>query len=121
MANRLLVRNLEQRRRILHGLAALALGIGPPRIAAQVMRRDAPARVAILDDAPEAIRAPYWASFRRRLGEFGYQHGQNLQIDARFAGGDLQRLDGLAAELVALKPDVIVAVTTTAALAVKRA
>jgi len=85
------------------------------------MIRDSPGRVAILDDAPEAIRTQLWATFRKRLSELGYAERQNLQIDARFASGDLQRLDSLAAELVASKPNVIVAVTTTAALAAKRA
>jgi len=78
-------------------------------------------RVAILDDADEGTRSQLWASFRKRLNELGYAERRNLQIEARFARGELQSLDGLAVELVALKPNVIVAVTTTAALAAKKA
>jgi putative ABC transport system substrate-binding protein len=80
-----------------------------------------PARIATLDDANEAVRAPLWASFRRRLGELGYKDGTDFRIEASFANGDLKTLDGLAASLVASKPNVIVAVTTTAGLSARKA
>ena len=44
-----------------------------------------------------------------------------MSIEARFAGGSPDRLALLAAELVADKPDVLVVVTTTAAVAAKKA
>ena len=110
-----------RRRQSLQGLLALGLYVAAPHVAGQPTRRDSPAHVATLDDAPEAVRAQLWAIFRKRLGELGYAEGRNLRIDARFAGGELRRLDPLAVELVARKPHVIVAVTTTAALAAKRA
>jgi putative ABC transport system substrate-binding protein len=46
------------------------------------------------------------------MRELGYVEGKNLQIDWRFAGGEEGRLTGLAAELVQLKVDVIVAGAT---------
>lgn len=110
-----------RRRQSLHGLLALCLYVASAPVAGQLVRRDSPVRVATLDDAPEAVRAQLWAIFRKRLGELGYSEDRNLRIVARFARGELKRLDSLAAELAALKPDVLVAVTTTAALAARRA
>lgn len=113
-------RRMRRRESIL-ALAALYFGVGARRALSQPKTRGAPARIAILDDAPEAVRARLWASFRRRLKEIGYTEGKDLFIEARWAGGDLERLPGLANELVALKPEVIVAVTTTVAAATKKA
>jgi ABC-type uncharacterized transport system substrate-binding protein len=59
--------------------------------------------------------------FKKELGALGYVEGQNLVLDLRFAEGQIARLPGLAGELVALKPNVIVALTTNAALAAKQA
>jgi putative ABC transport system substrate-binding protein len=59
--------------------------------------------------------------FKKELNALGYIEGQNLVLDARYAEGEIARLPALAAELVALKPDVIVASTTNAALAAKQA
>jgi ABC-type uncharacterized transport system substrate-binding protein len=59
--------------------------------------------------------------FRNSLGNLGYVEGRNLVVDARWAEGKTERLPGLAAELVALKPDVIFANTTQATLAAKQA
>ena len=103
-------------------LALVALGVAAAscRVAAQAKRPDPP-RIAILDDATEASRHQLWLAFRNRLGELGYVEGRNASIETRFAGGSRDRLALLAAELVASKPDVLVAVTTTAAVAAKKA
>jgi putative ABC transport system substrate-binding protein len=110
-----------KRRRLFAALLALVPAIVARAAQGQPERRDRPARVATLDDAPEAVRAGFWAQFRRHLGEHGYAIGKDLVIEARTADGDLARLDALAAEVAASKPDVIVVVTTTVALAMKRA
>jgi putative ABC transport system substrate-binding protein len=47
--------------------------------------------------------------FRQRLRELGYVEGQSLAIEYRWAEGKIERLPDLAAELVRLKVDVIVA------------
>ena len=51
---------------------------------------------------------PQRVAFLQRLRELGYVKGQNLVIELRAAEGKLERLPGLAAELVRLKVDVIV-------------
>jgi putative ABC transport system substrate-binding protein len=60
-------------------------------------------------------------SFRQGLRDLGYIEGRNVVIEYRDADGKLKRLPALAAELVALKVDVIVAPSTVAALATKQA
>jgi putative ABC transport system substrate-binding protein len=60
-------------------------------------------------------------AFRQGLRERGYVEGQNIVIEYRAADGTLERFPALAAELVRLKPEVIVAQGTPAALAAKDA
>jgi putative tryptophan/tyrosine transport system substrate-binding protein len=60
-------------------------------------------------------------AFRQGLREFGYMEGQNIVVEYRWADGRTERLAGLAAELVGMKPDVIVTASTFAAQAVKKA
>jgi len=51
------------------------------------------------------------AAFFEALQNFGWMDGRNLRIDSRFAAGKIERLPVYAAELVALSPDVIVAIS----------
>jgi putative tryptophan/tyrosine transport system substrate-binding protein len=55
------------------------------------------------------------------LRELGYVEGQNITLEFRSAKGKLERLPELAAELVRLKVDVIVALYVPSALAAKQA
>jgi putative ABC transport system substrate-binding protein len=65
--------------------------------------------------------SPELDAFRQGLREFGYIEGQNIAVEYRFAGGQVERLPDLAAELVRLKPDVIVTPATPASVAAKQA
>src|SRR5258706_2156044 len=58
---------------------------------------------------------------REGLRELGYVEGQNIAFEFRSAEGHLDRLPELAAELVRLKVDVIVALYVPSALAAKQA
>jgi putative ABC transport system substrate-binding protein len=75
--------------------------------------------------SPDAAADPFALSlldtFEEELHDLGYLEGKNLVIDIRRAEGKNELLPGLAAELVALKPDVIVAQTTVGTVAAKRA
>jgi putative tryptophan/tyrosine transport system substrate-binding protein len=61
------------------------------------------------------------ASFRDALVKLGWVEGRNLRIDYRWAGGDVGKLSGYAAELVALKPDAIFVMNSVAVAALQRA
>ena len=64
---------------------------------------------------------PPWEGFRQGLRDLGYVDGQNITIEWRWSQGKPDRFPGLATEVVALKPDVIVASGTQATRAAKRA
>ena len=56
-----------------------------------------------------ALRDGSHKPFRQGLGELGYVEDKNIIVEYRFAGGNMQKLPGLAAELIRLKIDVLVA------------
>jgi putative ABC transport system substrate-binding protein len=55
------------------------------------------------------------------LHELGYVEGQNIVFERRYAEGRAERFQEFAAEMVRLKADIVIVVTTPAALAVKNA
>ena len=61
--------------------------------------------------------ARYTSEFLRGMAERGYVEGRDIDLERRYAAGDLNRLPALANELVKLKPDVILTSTSAAALA----
>jgi putative tryptophan/tyrosine transport system substrate-binding protein len=74
--------------------------------------------VLLLDQAEaESLQT----GLRAGLGQFGFVEGQNIRFEVRSAGGKLDQLPSLAAELVGVKVDVIVALFTPSALAAKQA
>jgi len=65
--------------------------------------------------------SPRIEAFRQGLHELGYAEGKNIFIEYRYAEGKLDRLPALAAELVRLKVDVIVAGSPQATRSAKQA
>jgi ABC-type uncharacterized transport system substrate-binding protein len=78
-------------------------------------------RIGFLDPSTASGSAGLVEVFRQELTKLGWAEGRNITIEYRFAEQDLKRLPALAADLVRLKVDLIVAVSTTPALAVKGA
>jgi putative tryptophan/tyrosine transport system substrate-binding protein len=74
-------------------------------------------RIGILADE----RWPPIDSLKQGLRNLGYVEGQNLEVVYRVAAGQAERYPGLAAELVALPVELIVALGTPASVAAKRA
>jgi putative ABC transport system substrate-binding protein len=64
---------------------------------------------------------PYYGPFRRGMREHGYVEGKNLVIEWRSAEENIERLPGLAAEMVNLKVDVIVTGGASAIRALQQA
>src|SRR5262245_66686823 len=60
-------------------------------------------------------------AFSEGLRTRGYLEGERLVVERRYADGKIERLPDLAAELVRLRVDVIVAVSTPAGLGARRA
>jgi putative ABC transport system substrate-binding protein len=80
------------------------------------------ARVGVLSsDPPSGDPARWFDAFRHELRELGWEEGRNVILEVRRAPGRYDLLDNLAAELVRLRVDVLVADSTPAALAAKRA
>ncbi len=78
-------------------------------------------RIGNLTPGPVAPRLHFYATFREGLRELGYVEGQHYVIELRSADGQLEKLPGLAAELVRLDVDVIIAATEPAVMAAKQA
>src|SRR4029453_11339155 len=96
---------------LMGGAAAWSLAAAAQQPAARMRR------IGILADE----RWPPIDSLKQGLRNLGYVEGQNLEVVYRFAAGQAERYPGLAAELVALRVAVIVALGTPASVAAKRA
>src|SRR5437764_14525573 len=70
--------------------------------------------VAALQAAPLAID-PTLSQFVEKFRLLGYEDGRNVRLVIRSADAHLERLPGLAAELIHMTPDLIVALNTPAA------
>jgi putative tryptophan/tyrosine transport system substrate-binding protein len=80
-------------------------------ITARAQQREQMRRVGVFtpgtaDDPEHKTRD---AAFLQGLGELGWIVGRNLRIDYRWGAGDYERFRAMAAELIELNPDVILA------------
>ena len=98
-------------------LLAVALGLlGVPLAAAQPA-----AQIPRVGFLAASGPSPAVEAFRRSLRDLGYFEDRTVAIHPKWAEGRLERLPELAAELVSLNVDIVVAVGTPAALAAKNA
>ncbi|MFQ5946583.1 MAG: ABC transporter substrate-binding protein [Anaerolineae bacterium] len=86
----------------------LALGLLAAPVPVEAQRAGKVYRIGFLATNPR----PYFESLWQGLRELGWVEGQNIVVERRYAEGQFERLPALAAELVRLKVDVIVAVAT---------
>jgi putative tryptophan/tyrosine transport system substrate-binding protein len=70
--------------------------------------------------ANDAAWQTNFAAFRQGLAALGWSEGQNVQFETRYAGGDLQHFESQATELVKSAPDVMLAVSDFAVIALKQ-
>jgi ABC-type uncharacterized transport system substrate-binding protein len=99
-------------------LSALLFALSFPAWAQQSKKISRIGYLSVLSPSSDSARIE---AFRKGLAELGYIEGQNIAIEARYTEGKLDRLPDLAAELVRLNVDVIVAGGSTAIRATKSA
>ena len=102
-------------------LFVFSLGALSVPIAADAQPTGKVYRIGYLGAGSDTGSQPPVEAFREGLRELGLVEGQNIVIDYRFAEGRFDRLPDLAAELVRLKVDVIMAGPTPPAVAAKNA
>lgn len=103
-------------------LAIFALCFLAMPVAAEAQQAGRAVRIGWLGLAspgPEVLRIV--DAFRQGLSELGYVEGRTFALEYRWAHGRAERLPDLAAELVRLKVDFIIAPNTPSALAAKQA
>src|SRR5271163_4845105 len=100
-----------RRREFIAGLGGV---VAMPRIA-RAQQPDRIRRIGVLmgwdENDPEA--KAFLTGFTRGLAALGWIDGRNVQIEVRWASGNLERMQSLAKEVVDLQPDVILASTTS--------
>lgn len=109
---------MNNRRKLIFAFGASAIAW------ASTVRAQAPAKVArigLLSPFSRAEFAVLHEAFRLGLRDLGWVEGKNISIEYRYGEGRLDRLPDLAADLVRLKVDVIVASVTVDAVAAKNA
>ena len=100
---------------ILIAVMLLAVGVAVAQQPAKIPR------IGILPSSLASPATPQIETFLQGLRELGYVEGKTVLIEYRFPGEKLERLSGLAAELVGLKVDIIVVSGGRAAAAAKNA
>ena len=102
------------------GLAvALAFALVLAPLAGEAQQAPNVPKIGFLATAAGTL-APNIAAFRLGLRELGYIEGKTVLLEIRLPEGAVERLPQLARELVALKPDVIVATNDVAIASVRR-
>jgi ABC-type uncharacterized transport system substrate-binding protein len=97
---------------LLGGAAAWPLGASAQQPAMPV--------IGVMSPLSVATAARNLASLRNGLRDLGYSEGRNVKIEARFADGVAERFPLLVADLLSLKPAVILVGSTAAILAARR-
>ena len=115
------MRKRSRRRFLRSGLALAGLGLlaGCAQLPFQAQQPARVPRTGVL--SPNPGPTPTIVAFQEGLRDLGYVEGQNLLIEWRYGEGKDERLPDLAAELVRLNVELIVATTGAAAQAAKEA
>jgi ABC transporter substrate binding protein len=103
---------------------ALILALGGAAawpFAARAQQAGVRPRIGYLGTSTLTLERQVLDEFRRKLRELGHVEGENITIEYRWAEGHDDRLANLAAELVRIKPDVIITTGTPSTFAVKQA
>jgi putative tryptophan/tyrosine transport system substrate-binding protein len=112
----------SSRRQLLQGVGVVGLGLlaGCGRWPGQAPPARTP-RIGVLFGSTGLSSSPQIIAFRHKLAELGYTEGQDIAIEQRAADGHADRLPELAAELVRLPVDIMVAAGDPAIRAAQQA
>src|SRR5215467_3213417 len=94
-----------RRREFIAGLGAAAWPL-----AARAQQGDRVRLIGVLStlDENDPLAKSQLSAFTRALADLGWTDGRNVRMDVRWTGGDINRIQALAQELVGLQPDIIV-------------
>jgi len=107
-------------RRVIILLALLLLVAAPPAVRAQPTGQVWRIGYLSLTSDTDSYK-PWLAAATEGLRELGYVDGKNIVIESRYAAGQVERLSTLAAELVRLKVDILIAAPAGSARAARSA
>ena len=101
----------------------LALGAGLVATGRAIAQQPKVWRIGVLSGRarPASMETDVYGSLIREMRELGYAEGRNVRYEWRFAEDKYERLPALAAELVRLNVDLIIALTTPPSLAAQKA
>jgi ABC-type uncharacterized transport system substrate-binding protein len=101
---------------------ALLGGAAAWPVAARAQQPDRMWRIGVLLSQGESdpVARSLVTTFVARLRELGWIEGKNVRIDYRWGGGGTTQMSALAKELVALKPDALLAATAISAAALRQ-
>jgi putative ABC transport system substrate-binding protein len=102
-------------------IVALALSLVVAPLTTDAQQAGKIPRIGYLSPRSRLDPLPYDRAFLLGMAEFGYVEGKNVVIEWRFADGAYERLPALAADLVRLNVDVIVAPSSSAIRAAQQA
>jgi putative ABC transport system substrate-binding protein len=107
-----------RRREFIAGLG----GAAACALAARAQQGDRVRRIGVLmaynENDPEGKRR--YSALTQALADLGWTDGGNVRIDLRWGGNDTNRIRALAQELVRLQPDIILAGSIAATVALQR-
>jgi putative ABC transport system substrate-binding protein len=108
-----------RRREFIAGLGGAAVSWP---IAARAQQGDRIRRIGVLMpyDENDPLAKTFVSAFIQALADLAWTGGRNMRMDVRWAGGDTNRFQALAQELVGLQPDIIVTSSTPATVAFQR-
>ena len=102
-------------------IAGLGSAVAWP-VVARAQQGDRIRRIGVLmpfdENDPEG--KPRISGFTQALADLGWTDGRNVRMDVRWGGGDINRIQALAQELVGLQPDIILAGSTPATVALQQ-
>jgi putative ABC transport system substrate-binding protein len=113
-----MVKPISDLRLLISGLCALLFALC---FSADAQQTGKVFRIGFLDPSTASSMAAQLEAFRQELRKLGWIEGKNISIEYRYAEGKFDRYPGLAADLVRLKVDLIVASGGATPLAAKRA